>query len=181
MVNIIDDNLIDEETSIEDEYKENVISVVRPTNSDALNAESKDIISQIIAEKDPDKFKDLTSLFELNQRKKNMARINRLSNLLEMVDDEVILRVSTSPEDIENRDLIGYMNAAQKSMTAIEQSFNQTPLIQVNNQSNEIHISNESGLNRESRKKVLDAVMSIIENAQNTDNIIEVEGEEIDD
>lgn len=134
------------------------------------------LTEQIMSETDLDKFNDLTNLFEMNHRKKNMARINRLSNLLEMVDDEVILRLSTSPSAIEDKDLVGYMKTAQSAIDSIEGNLNQTPLVQINNQKNEIHI-NESGLNQESRKKVLDAVMAILENAK-TDNIIEVEDTE---
>lgn len=140
-----------------------------------LSDETDALTEQIMGETDIDKFNDLTNLFEMNHRKKNMARINRLSNLLEMVDDEVILRLSTSPNAIQDKDLVAYMKTAQSSIDSIEGNLNKTPLVQINNQRNEIHIDN-SGLNQESRKKVLDAVMSILEGSK-VDDIIEVEGE----
>ena len=149
---------------------------VKPSNSDALSTKSRDLVNQIISEDDPSKLKDLTDLFEMNQRKKNIARMGRLSDILEMVDDEVITRLSTVPDSMSDKDLVGYMTAAQKSMDSIKQSMDATPLVQINNQKIEIH--NDSGLNRESRKKVLDAVMAIIENVQASDDVIEIEGEE---
>ena len=167
------------ELSLEDELRSNVITVVKPRNSDLLNRETKDLVSKIIEEKDPDKVNDLTNLFELNHRKKNIARIDRLSNILEMIDDEVMMRLSTEAGAIADKDLVAYLNNVQKSMTSTEQTLvNPTPLIQVNNQTNEINISN-SGLSQESRKKVLDVVMSILNAPQ--EEIVEVESEEIED
>lgn len=147
---------------------------INPPSLNDLKTESKDLVGKIIKEQDPDKFKDLSVLFDINQRKKNIARMDRLSDLLELVDDEVILRLSTDPSSIADKDLINYMDKATKSMTAVKQSIDATPTIQINNQTNEIHIEEGSGFDRESRKRILDAVMSIIEST-NDDNIIEVE------
>ena len=164
--------------AVNQEFEDNVRYDIesKTTAFRKLSNDTDALTEQIMSETDLDKFNDLTNLFEMNHRKKNMARINRLSNLLEMVDDEVILRLSTSPSAIEDKDLVGYMKTAQSAIDSIEGNLNQTPLVQINNQKNEIHI-NESGLNQESRKKVLDAVMAILENAK-TDNIIEVEDTE---
>lgn len=143
--------------------------------SNALFKSTNELVDQIIAETDTDKLNDLTELFELNTRKKNIARINKLSNLQELVDDEVILRFTSEPETFDNDQLLKYMDSMQKNISAMQQSLNQVPVIQINNQKNEIHV-NESGLDRESRKKVLDAVRAILEDAET--NIVEVEGEE---
>lgn len=133
-----------------------------------LYNEGDDITNQIIAESDPDKVKDLTDLFNLNLRKKEIARINKLNNLLEIVDDEVIARITTEPETFDNEVLLKYMNSTQQAINGIKQTVDEQPLVQINN--NEIHIE-ESGLNQESRKKVLEAVMNIINSAKQDDAI----------
>lgn len=135
-----------------------------------------DLINQIIEEQDVDKVNDLTQLFNLNQRKREIARTNRLSNLLEIIDDEVITRFSAYPESFDNDQLVKYMDATQRTINNISQNINQTPQIQINTQHNEVHI-NQSGLDRESRAKVLSTVNAILSSLQNTqeDDIIDIE------
>lgn len=136
--------------------------VVSPSNK--LSITGNDLIEEIINETDSDKVEDLTNLFKINQKKRNLARINKLSNLLDTIDKEVIERLNNSPETFRNETLLAYMESTQKSINNIEQSVDQVPLIQINNQKNEINIANSSGLNRESRQKVLDTVMAILNN-----------------
>ena len=145
--------------------------VVSPANK--LVNTGNDLINEIINESDPDKVEDLTNLFKLNQKKRDIARINKLSNLLDNIDKEVIDRINNVPESFKNETLLAYMESTQKSITNIQQNVEQTPLIQINNQKNEINIS-DSGLNRESRQKVLDAVMAILNNT----DVIDVESKE---
>ena len=57
----------------ENDVTDTAITAVSPKN---LNEESKAIIEQIIAEKDEQKVRDLTQLFNTNQNKKTMARVD---------------------------------------------------------------------------------------------------------
>ena len=50
-------------------------------NTADLNKESLEIINQIIAAEDAEKTKDLTYLFNVNQNKKTMVRLDNLSQL----------------------------------------------------------------------------------------------------
>lgn len=155
-----------------DEKDESLVPTVHP-----LYKESGDLVNQIINETDADKIDDLTKLFTINQRKKDIARIDKLSQLLNLVDDEVTNRLVDCPESFNNDQLVKYMTATQQSISTIENTLDQKPIIQINNQKNEIHI-NDSGLNRESREKVLNAVMEILNKAN--DNVIDVDVEEND-
>ena len=155
-----------------DEKDESLVPTVHP-----LYKESGDLVNQIINETDTDKIDDLTKLFTINQRKKDIARIDKLSQLLNLVDDEVTNRLVDCPESFNNDQLVKYMTATQQSISTIENTLDQKPIIQINNQKNEIHI-NDSGLNRESREKVLNAVMEILNKAN--DNVIDVDVEEND-
>lgn len=143
------------------------------TPSVKLDLESNNITQQIVNETDPAKIDDLTQLFMLNKKKKNLVRMNKLSNLLDVIDDEVILRFSEEPDTFNNDQLVKYMTATQQILGNISQEIEKTPLIQINNQKNEIHI-NEEGLSRESRMKVLDVISKILDNPE---NIIDVEEE----
>lgn len=143
-----------------------------------LGAEGDEIVEQVVNETDPDKLKDLTKLFELNQQKKNIARVNKLNGLLDIVDNEVLTRLEADPASIKDGDLAKYMDTAQKAINNIKSELDQKPLIQINQQNNEINVnSNSSGLNAESRKKILDVVKSILEGVDNGE-VIDVDFEE---
>ena len=136
-----------------------------------LNLEATEITNQIISEKDPSKIDDLTQLFLLNKKKKDLVRINKLSNLIDVIDDEVIARFEEEPESFDNDQLIKYMSSTQQIVNSTLQGINSTPAILINNQKNEIHI-NDSGLNRESRAKVLEVIDNIL---KNNPDIIDIE------
>ena len=163
----------------------NPISLYQGTQSPVVRDffdKTDSLVEEIISEDDTDRLKDLTDLFEVNQRKKNIARINKLSKLLNIADDEMERRLlMLDGEGLDTDQLIKYLDSTQKTMTNMQQTMNQQPLIQVNNQTNEIHIEDGTGFDRESRKKILDTVMAIIEGSQTADDVIEVEGEILDD
>lgn len=137
----------------------------------SLDNDVNSVMERVIEEKDPEKVKDLTSLFNMHMNKKNMARIVKLNDLLDNVVDQSITRFENNPNNFSNKELIDYMNVVQKTTDA---SFNQlkeinaAPTIQVNNNQTEINIqnstSNLNNLNRDSRKKILDAIDAIIKN-----------------
>lgn len=147
------------------ELEEELDKALLPQSMDGVNSASlikqgNDLTKQIIEEDDPQKIEDLSQLFALVSKKKNIARTNRLSNLLELIDDEVIHRFTTTPESIDNDQLEKYMRTTQQSIYNIDTAMQNAPQIQINNQTN-VNI-NSSGLNRESRAKVLEAVREIL-------------------
>lgn len=141
-----------------------------------LAKESNDLTDLIISEKDPNKLQDLTNLFKQNQLKKNLIRSNKLNNLLELIDDEVITRVTTNPEQIRDQDLLNYMRATQQSIQDSFNSYEQLPVIQVNNIENSVNINTH--LSKESREKVINKVNEILAQLNKQDEIIDVETEE---
>ena len=141
----------------------------------ALVQEGNNLTTEILKENDPAKLEDLTNLFNINQKKKNIARLNRLSNLLELIDTEAIERITAYPDAIDNDQLISYMNATQNAIKISNNNISQdAPLIQINNTKNEIRVDTEtSGLDRASRARVLEVVNSILNSAKN-DEVIDV-------
>ena len=159
-----------------------------------LNAESLNILNQIIAAEDIDKTKDLTYLFNINQNKKTMVRIDSLSNLQDKLVGLLSNRVTERPDEMSNQEVMQALKVVQDIIERGTKQItgqNEQPLIQINQQTNSVNVGDEAaGLNRDSRDKVRRAIMSILDNvkgATNTDaEIIEadatvVNGDEEDD
>ena len=138
-----------------------------PTGTISLNEESKALIEQIISETDEQKSRDLTSLFNTNQNKKTMVRVNKLSDLLDTITDQALARFTTRPDEISNKELFDGLKVVQDLIERGQKQVSgagETPLIQVNQQTNEVNIGNSpSSLNRDSRERVKSAVLSLLD------------------
>lgn len=135
-------------------------------NADDLNKESLNLINQIIAESDIEKTKDLTHLFNINQNKKTMIRIDKLSGLQDDLVNQFARRIAERPDEISNKELMDGIKIVQdiieRGQKQVE-GVNQTPLIQFNQQNNSVNIGEgTSQLNKESRDRVKNAVLSLL-------------------
>ena len=139
-----------------------------------LNAESLDILNQIIAAEDIDKTKDLTYLFNINQNKKTMVRIDSLSNLQDKLVGLLSSRVTERPDEMSNQEVMQALKVVQDIIERGTKQItgqNEQPLIQINQQTNSVNVGDEAaGLNRDSRDKVRRAIMSILDNVKDTAN-----------
>jgi hypothetical protein len=159
--------------------------------SSSLNDESKALIEQIIAETDEQKVRDLTHLFNANQNKKTMARVNKLSDLLDTITDQALERFTARPDEISNKELFDGLKTVQDLIERGQKQVagaGETPLIQINQQNNEVNVggSSASTLNRDSRERVKAAVMGLLDSITNkstaiTDDIVTVESIEGDE
>lgn len=153
------------ENSAEDETSSESGALIELNTAD-LNKESLALINQIIAETDVEKTKDLTYLFNINQNKKTMVRMDKLNGLQDDLVSQLAKRIHERPDEISNQDL---MNALKLTQDIIERGqkqiagINETPLIQINQQTNTVNVGdNLQGLNRDSRERVKNAVMSLL-------------------
>jgi hypothetical protein len=156
-----------------------------------LNEESMALIEQIIAEKDKQKSRELTQLFNDNQNKKTMVRVNKLSDLLDTITDQALARFMSRPDEISNKELFDGLKVVQdlieRGQKQVSGAGEQPPLIQVNQQTNEVNIGGTaSNLNRDSRERVkaavlglLSSISSTVTSEANTTDPIEVTAEEI--
>ena len=135
-----------------------------------LNAESLNILNQIIAAEDIDKTKDLTYLFNINQNKKTMVRIDSLSNLQDKLVGLLSSRVTERPDEMSNQEVMQALKVVQDIIERGTKQItgqNEQPLIQINQQTNSVNVGDEAaGLNRDSRDKVRRAIMSILDNVK---------------
>jgi hypothetical protein len=132
-----------------------------------LNEESKAIIEQLIIETDEQKARDLTQLFNANQNKKTMVRVNKLSDLLDTITDQALVRFTARPDEISNKELFDGLKTVQDLIERGQKQVSgagETPLIQINQQTNEVNVGNpSSSLNRDSRERVKAAVLGILD------------------
>jgi hypothetical protein len=131
-----------------------------------LNEESAALIERIITETDEQKARDLTHLFNANQNKKTMVRVNKLSDLLDTITDQALTRFTTRPDEISNKELFDGLKIVQDLIERGQKQVSgvgETPLIQVNQQTNEVNLgSGVSNLNRDSRERVKSAVLNLL-------------------
>ena len=132
-----------------------------------LNKESLALISKIVEETSIEKTKDLTHLFNVNQNKKTMIRLNKLSDLMDVITDQAVTRFSTRPDEISNQDLMSSLKTVQDLIergTKQTSGVQETPLIQINQQTNEVNVNADSGQNlgRDSRERVKNAVNTLL-------------------
>lgn len=156
-----------------------------------LNEESKMLIEQLIAETDEQKTKNLTDLFNANQNKKTMVRVNKLSDLLDTITDQALARFSARPDEISNKELFDGLKVVQDLIERGQKQVSGvggTPLIQFNQQNNEVNLdSKQSSLSRDSRERVKNTVLNLLnsivtaQDSPETKDIIEItNGDQVD-
>ncbi len=142
------------------------------------NLDKRDeLIDQLMTEDDLEKSKEMINLFNINIAKKNTLRVAKVDELLDKVNDEALKRVTERPDEINDKDLLSYMTAAQnqidKSMNTIN-SINEVPAINLT-QDNSVNINiNQPELTKESRDRILNAVKQFME-ANNQPEVIDAE------
>ena len=157
-------------------------SVALVNNKKNLDKSSEDLVEKIVLEQDSDKLKDLVGLFNTIQSKKNIVRVDTYSKLLDKISDQMVERFEKKPGEFSNKDLLDYLSAVRSAMDKsdiIPENIN-IPVIQNNTQ---VNLNIDSGLNKESRERVADAVSSILAKLKNNNSVIDIteEVEEIDE
>lgn len=142
------------------------------------NKDNRELVTgQLIEEQDPEKAKRIVNLFNLNIAKKNALRLNSINELLDTLLEQVGTRLEKCPDEFSNKDLIDYLNAlynaAEKSNKAVN-SINELPAITINQQNN-IIVDPISSLSIDSRRKILDVMSALLNEAQNSTEVIEID------
>ena len=108
--------MIDESTTNETAVTPVENSALAPINNDELNKESQALLGQIIAETDDKKTQDLTYLFNVNQNKKTMVRMDKLSGLQDGLVDQFVKRIAERPDEISNKELMDGLRIVQDKL-----------------------------------------------------------------
>ena len=132
--------------------------ILTPSDLISMN----DLSEKLIAETDPDELKELVHMFNMTQAKKEILRVEKYNQLIDAVTNQMQERISKKPGEFSNKDLIDYLNAASSNIEKAKKSFDvveNTPSIQIN----QVNIESKStNMSRESREKITQAIMSIL-------------------
>lgn len=140
----------------------------------SLSEEAKDLLNKLIAENDLDKAKDLTYLFNVNQTKKTLVRIDTLSETQDLLVKQLFNRVKDRPDNISNAEL---MQAIRLIQEIIERGGKQAsveekpPFIQINQQNNNLSGDKPEEMDRESRDRVKRAVLQFMSKIKGSENV----------
>ena len=145
-------------------------------DTEKLSQESVELINAIISEQDLEKTKDLTYLFNINQNKKTMVRMDKLNELQDKLVAQFSKRVTERPDEISNQELMtalkivqDIIERGQKQITGTEEK----PLIQINQQTNSVNVGDEAvSLSRESKQRVANVVTDLLKGLGTTDKTV---------
>lgn len=161
---MLEDTLDSADNYAENDNTTEVTDIVISTKG--LSEESKALISKLISETDEQKAKELTQLFNANQNKKTMVRVNKLSDLLDTITDQALTRFTNRPDEISNKELFDGLKVVQDLIERGQKQVSgagETPLIQFNQQTNEVNIGGDGQqLSRDSRERVKNAVLGLL-------------------
>ena len=115
---------------------------------------------------------DLINMFNSMMLKKNLIRMSKYDTILDDIIDRIELRISDEDVPFSNGQLLTYLETIQKLANNVSEAktidTNNVPKIQYNNQVN-VLIQNDpvSTLDRDSKERVLNAINSILKDAEN--------------
>lgn len=150
-----------------------------------LSIISPDFEDKVLNAGDPNDLKDLTQLFNFNQAKKNLLRLQKLSILNDDVVSKIERRLLERPDDFSNKDLLDYLQVINNVLDKQSKSQDDVldkPMITYQ-QNNQVNVNIANDLTRESRDKITDLISEILnsgnlENLQILENIEENDDEE---
>lgn len=128
-----------------------------------LNLEAQRLIGELTAEKDRQKMQAIEQQFNDIQRKKQLARISKLSEVQDKLTDQFYQRISQRPDEISNKEMLDGMKVVQDLMEKTQKRAELIDEIPQLIQINQTEVNVGSNLNRESREKVKNAVLGILD------------------
>ncbi len=145
------------------------------------------LLADTLSEVDVDKTRQLVNLFNANESKKSMVRLNKLNTLYDNITTQMIKRFDNVPDNFSNDDLVKFLKVTQDAIektTNLMNKVNDAPEIQLQ-QNNQVNITvnnngGQEGLDRASRDRILDVVKNILKQNQ-LQTVPKSDDEEIDD
>ena len=134
----------------------------------ALKVESEELLVELSKTQDPQKNKDLTYLFQLNNSKKAMLRQNKINELMDNTVDKLTDRVEKYSDEIPTETLIKIATTAQGILdrnTLITTPSQEQNLIQINKHETTINVGQEAQEDKKltsQQRKNIDSVVSKI-------------------
>lgn len=147
-------------------------SILKLESMSILDKKSEEIVADIVKEQDSEQLKNLITLFNSNQSKKDIIRNNVFSILMDKISSQMLERFEKNPNAFSNKDLLEYLNTIKNVRSnKIDVDSIDMPLIQNNTQ---INVKVET-LSRESKERVIDSVNAILNKLKNNNSIEEMQ------
>lgn len=156
-------------------------------DTSSIDTEITGLASQVLAESDPEKAKQLIALFNWNISKKNTARILKMNDLYDEVTDQMVLRFKTKADQFSNSDLLDYMKAVQGAIDTSTKNLSQVeePPTIVHQTNTQINVNVVDTFDRDSKDRILAAIQATLKSAQQPQpateepHVIEVSAEDV--
>ena len=128
----------------------------------------EELETRILESDDISELNSIINIFNLNIQKQNILRNSKLSQLQDMITDEISDRIQNQSVGFTNQDLLTYFKTIQDTLTKSDNTLNKidVPAIQFNQNNVNINVADKTILNRDSRRKVLEAINSMLQNNQ---------------
>lgn len=147
-------------------------------NVELVNQEDN-LEDKLINELDADEVKNIIDLFNLNIKKKNVIRANKLSELQDSISNQMIERVEKNADAFSNKDLLEYFKTIQQTLqTSDTSSENVKVPVQITQTQINVNVE-EPTLDRQSKQRVLDAIKAIL--SRQDQQILDVEYSTVED
>jgi hypothetical protein len=147
-----------------------------------IDTPTETLEDKLLSAEDVDEIKDIINMFNLNIKKKNIIRTNKLNELQDKISDQMTQRIDKKAGEFSNKDLLDYFKVLQDTINKSDNNLDgvDIPSIQINQ--NQVNINVKDELDKDSRDRVADAVNSILAKIKQSQpdegNIIDVEYQE---
>lgn len=143
----------------------------------SINLETpiEELSDRILNETDIEQFDKMKNLFDLNMKKKEIIRLNKLNDLQDLTVEEMSNRLQKRSGEFSNQDLLGYFKTIQESISKSDTSLDGIDVASIKVIQNQLNINmnNEDSLSRESKNKVIEAIRSILDKSTSNEEVIE--------
>lgn len=153
-------------------------------NTNSIDINDNVLTEQLISSTNPEDIQNIINLFNISFQKKNTLRVQKLNQLQDKISDQIDERLTKKAGEFSNKDLLDYFKVFQDSINkntlSLANQDNTLPIQIIQNQTNIIEEKNN--LSRESKDKIRDAVKSILNklNSSEDDDIIYLSEENIE-
>lgn len=132
-------------------------------NELTLQTSQEELEERLMKETSVAELDNIIQLFNLNIKKKDIVRSNKLSDLQDKISDQIGERVEKHADQFSNKDLLDYFKVLQDIIDRSDNSLEnvKTPVIQLNQQNISVDMNN-NGLNKDSRDRIIDAVQAVL-------------------
>jgi hypothetical protein len=138
-----------------------------------LSAEAQRLVGELVFERDRQKMQAIEQQFNDIQRKKQLARVSKLSDVQDKLTDQFYQRITQRPDEISNKEMLDGMKVVldlmEKNLKQAETIEEIPQLIQINQ--TEVNVGNN--LNRDSRERVKSAVLDILNSINRAPQVVE--------